>query len=214
MLAVGEGVGDGVGDALGLGEALVSVAAGVGAAVSWLAKYARRPATMAATTRIATTTKIQMARLRARGSSGSSSSASSRRKGSAAPARGADEARTVVAPVSAARRPDGMSCVACVGVPGSARAAAPATAATAMVAVATSPRRSACAARARCAALCGRSAGFFAMHDITRLRTGSATVTGSSGGSSLICAMAMATCDSPVKGRRPARHSYATMPIE
>jgi hypothetical protein len=46
------------------------------------------------------------------------------------------------------------------------------------------------------------------------LRTGSATVTGSSGGASLICAIAIATCDSPVNGRRPASASYATMPSE
>ena len=37
---------------------------------------------------------------------------------------------------------------------------------------------------------------------------------GSSGGVSLICAMAMATCDSPVNGRRPASASYATIPSE
>jgi hypothetical protein len=49
---------------------------------------------------------------------------------------------------------------------------------------------------------------------ITKLRTGSAMVAGSGGGVSLICAIAIATCDSPVKGRLPARHSYATMPSE
>lgn len=81
------------------------------------------------------------------------------------------------------------------------------SAGTATVAAATSPRRSACAARARFAAVAGRSAGFFAMQDITRSRTGSGIDAGSSGGCSLMCAIAIATWDSPVNGRLPARHS-------
>src|SRR6218665_1171377 len=92
-------------------------------------------------------------------------------------------------------------------VSSSALAFAPEIAGTASRAACMLPRRSAVAARARCAAVCGRSLGFFAMHAYTRLRTGSDTVTGSSGGVSLICAIAIATCDSPVKGRRPASAS-------
>lgn len=90
----------------------------------------------------------------------------------------------------------------------------PAMAGTATVAAATSPRRSAWAARARFAAVAGRSAGFFAMHEMTRAETGSGMSPGSGGGCSLMCAIAIATCDSPVNGRRPARASYATMPSE
>jgi len=89
-----------------------------------------------------------------------------------------------------------------------------AIAGTATVAAATSPRRSACAARARFAAVAGRSAGFFAMQDSTRADTGAGMSPGSAGGCSLMCAIAIATCDSPVKGRRPASASYATMPSE
>ena len=77
-----------------------------------------------------------------------------------------------------------------------------------------SPRRRAVAARATADAVAGRSSGFFAIIDMTKLRTGSAIVSGRGGGASLIWAIAIATCDSPVKGRLPARHSYATMPSE
>ena len=78
---------------------------------------------------------------------------------------------------------------------------------TAAAAPAMSPRRSIWAARARCCAVAGRFFGFFAMHDRTRLRTGSGIEGGSSGGASLICAIAIATCDSPVNGRFPASAS-------
>ena len=60
----------------------------------------------------------------------------------------------------------------------------------------------------------GRSSGFLAIIAMTRFCTGTATVGGRGAGCSLICAIAMATCDSPVKGRLPARLSYATMPSE
>ncbi len=89
-----------------------------------------------------------------------------------------------------------------------------AMAGTAMAAEFRSPRRRAWAARATVAEEDGRSAGFFAIIAMTRFCTGIGTVGGSGGGCSLICAMAIATCDSPVKGRLPARHSYATMPSE
>ena len=103
---------------------------------------------------------------------------------------------------------------ACVGESIVANESVEAMPGTTAAAPAMSPRRSIVAARERCAALVGRSAGFFAMQLMTRLRTGSGTVPASSGGASLMCAIAMATCDSPVNGRRPARHSYATMPSE
>ncbi len=85
---------------------------------------------------------------------------------------------------------------------------------TAAAAAAMSPRRSALEARATTAADAGRSSGFLAIIAMTRLRTGSGISSDSGGGCSLICAIAMATCDSPVKGRRPAIDSYATMPRE
>ena len=86
-------------------------------------------------------------------------------------------------------------------------AAPPVMAGTIAAAAPTSPRRRACAARANACAEAGRSEGFLAIDAKIRLRTGSATVTGSSGGASLIWAIAIATCDSPVNGRRPARAS-------
>ena len=78
---------------------------------------------------------------------------------------------------------------------------------TADAAAARSPRRSAVAARATVAAEPGRSSGFFAIIAATKFCTGCATVAGSGGACSLICAIAMATCDSPVKGRLPASDS-------
>ena len=76
---------------------------------------------------------------------------------------GACDGSTVVAP---------SVCIAIVG------AATPAgsTAGTAEAAASTSPRRSACAARASSAAVVGRSDGAFAMHAMTRRRIGSGTV--------------------------------------
>src|SRR5690606_717610 len=108
---------------------------------------------------------------------------------------------------------DGMTRVAAGDADSSATAPA-ATPGTPAAGPAMWARRSGCAAGARRAADAGRSWGRFAMHEYTRFRTGSDTVTGRSGGASLICAIAIATCDSPVKGRRPARASYATMPSE
>ena len=72
---------------------------------------------------------------------------------------------------------------------------------------ASSPRASERAACARSWADAGRPSGFLAMHDITRARTAEGIEDGSSGGVSLIWAIAMATWDSPRKGRFPARAS-------
>ena len=78
---------------------------------------------------------------------------------------------------------------------------------TAASAARMSPARIASAASASFSAVAGRSAGSLASIDISSARTGRGSDSGSGGGVSLICAMAMATCDSPVNGRRPARHS-------
>ena len=82
-----------------------------------------------------------------------------------------------------------------------------AIAGTAIAAEFRSPRRRACAARATVAEDDGRSLGFLAIIAMTRFCTGIGTVGGSGGACSLICAIAIATCDSPVNGRLPARHS-------
>jgi len=55
--------------------------------------------------------------------------------------------------------------------------------------------------------LAGRSAGVLGSMDMIRARTGAGMDSGSSGGVSLTCASAIAICDSPENGRRPARHS-------
>jgi hypothetical protein len=60
---------------------------------------------------------------------------------------------------------------------------------------------------ARAPAVAGRSLGSFASIDISSARTVSGTLSFSGGGGSLTCARAIAICDSPVNGRRPARHS-------
>ena len=78
---------------------------------------------------------------------------------------------------------------------------------TASVAVLVSPARRASAALASAVAFSGRSAGFLASMDMISWRTGAGMVSGSGGGASLTWARAMAICDSPVNGRRPARHS-------
>lgn len=60
----------------------------------------------------------------------------------------------------------------------------------------------------------GLSAGFLAIQARIRAFTYFGMVFLSGGGVSLMCAMAIATCDSPVKGLLPTRHSYATIPRE
>ena len=71
----------------------------------------------------------------------------------------------------------------------------------------SSPRARASAAWDKSAAEAGLFSGFFAMQDMTNARTASGMEAGRAGGASLICAMAMATCDSPLKGRLPASAS-------
>ena len=100
-------------------------------------------------------------------------------------------------------------------VTASAAVAAPAIiCGTAASAPATSPSRSARAARARASPDSGRRSCFLLSRLPTRRRTGSETVSGISGGAVLTCAIAIATCESPVNGRRPASASYMMMPSE
>ena len=81
------------------------------------------------------------------------------------------------------------------------------TAGTSASASPTRPRVIAIAARASWRADVGRRSGFLARHARIRLRTASGIVSGSGGGGFLMCAIAIATWDSPVKGRFPASAS-------